>query len=186
MIKTMNRITFSAALLAAFVVAGISTGCGSTTGANVNANTVANTAANTAAAPAATAVPTAAAVSDADIAKALAGSPSDVYKAAYAARERKDIETLKKVFAKDILEFFKMMGKDEGKTIEDSLKEMTENPQGKTDDTRNEKINGDKATIEYLDDKGEWRTMDFIKEDGVWKMTLDGPGADKNTTSSKP
>ena len=33
-----------------------------------------------------------------------------------------------------------------------------------------EKIKGDTATVEYLTEKGEWKTMDFEKVDGKWLM----------------
>ncbi len=38
---------------------------------------------------------------------------------------------------------------------------------------RNEKITGDKATLELKDDKGEWSPMTFVKEGGVWKVSLE-------------
>jgi len=75
--------------------------------------------------------------------------------------------------SKDILEFMTDIGSAENKTLDAELKEMCKKPQAKTDDTRNEKINGDKATLEYLDEKGKWETMDFVKEDGAWKLTID-------------
>ena len=38
---------------------------------------------------------------------------------------------------------------------------------------RSEKINGDKATTEMQDDKGEWSPMTFVKEGGSWKVSLE-------------
>lgn len=101
-----------------------------------------------------------------------AGTPSAAYQAAYTARKNKDIETLKKLFSKDIIEFFELVGKEENKSVDDMLRELTERPQADTAQARNEKIDGDKATIEYLDEEGKWRPMDFVKEDGIWKLTL--------------
>lgn len=99
-------------------------------------------------------------------------TPTDAYKAAYSARQKKDIEGLKKVLSKDALEFFTMMGKEDGKTLEDSLKELAERPQAATAEARNEKIDGDKAKLEYLDEKGGWSPMDFVKEGNDWKLTI--------------
>jgi hypothetical protein len=118
------------------------------------------------------------------------GSPTDAYKAAYAARNSKDVAGLKKLLSKDILEFLTMMGEadeKDKKTLDGMLKELCERPQAPTPDSRNEKINGDKATIEYLDEKGAWQTMDFVKEDGAWKLTIDkadAPPTEKPASNS--
>ena len=107
-------------------------------------------------------------------------SPTETYKVFYAAKQKKDIEGLKKVLSKDALKFFTMMG--DGKT-ENGLKQLADSPQAKTAESRNEKINGDKATLEYLDEKGGWSPMDFVKEDGSWK--LDVPDADPKSSDDK-
>jgi hypothetical protein len=80
--------------------------------------------------------------------------------------------TLKRVFAKDALAFLKDMGGIEKKTLDDMLKELMEKPQAATPDTRNEKINGNRATLEYLDEEGKWSTMDFSKEGNDWKIDI--------------
>ncbi len=118
-----------------------------------------------------------------DPAPRSAGSPIDTYKAAYAARKNKDVDALRKLMSKEIMEFFTEIGKEEKKTPDDMLKELCEKPQAKTDDARNEKIDGDRATIEYLDENGKWKTMDFIKEGGGWKLTL--PKMDEPAPVSK-
>lgn len=104
-------------------------------------------------------------------------TPTDAYKAAYAARKNKDVNALKKLMSKDILEFFTAIGGMGGKkqTVDELLMEMCEKPQAPTAEARNEKINGSTATIEYLDEKGGWSTMDFVKEDGGWKLTIAKP-----------
>jgi hypothetical protein len=112
--------------------------------------------------------------------KAPTGSlatPTDAYKTAYAARDRGDIEGLKKVMSKDIIEFFTELGKAEHKSLDDMLREMVKQPQEPTDDVRNEKITGDTATLEYKKDDNTWKTMDFIKEGSDWKMTIPKGGA---------
>lgn len=101
-------------------------------------------------------------------------TPTKTYKTAYAARKNKDIATLKKVLSKDAIEFMSIFI-EPGKTIDDAYAKMTETPQAKTDESKNEKIDGDKATLEYPDETGKWRKMDFVKEDGVWKITMAKP-----------
>lgn len=101
-------------------------------------------------------------------------TPTNAYKTAYAARKNKDIATLKKIMSKDAVEFINIFI-EPGKTIDDAYVKMTETPQAKTDESKNEKIDGDKATLEYPDETGKWRKMDFLKEDGVWKITMAKP-----------
>lgn len=105
-------------------------------------------------------------------------TPTDAYKTAYALREKKDIEGLKKIMSKDAKEFFTEIAKAEKKSLDDILKEMFEKPQAKTDQSRNEKIDGDHATLEYPDEDGDWKTMDFEKVDGKWLLSL--PKRDKD------
>ena len=102
-------------------------------------------------------------------------TPHDAYKFAYAARQKKDVAALKRVMSKDALEFLEMMTED-GKTIDDTLLKMTETPQADTDVWRSEKTTGDRATLEYPDAQGKWKTMDLVREDGEWKITF--PKAD--------
>ena len=106
-------------------------------------------------------------------------TPTAAYKTAYAARKNKDLPTLKRVMSKDALEFMTMLV-EPGKTVDDALRQMTETPQAGTDESRNEKITNDNATLEYPDENGKWRTMFLVKENGEWKVTMpkaDTPGA---------
>ncbi|CAN5405895.1 hypothetical protein BH20ACI2_BH20ACI2_09370 [soil metagenome] len=61
--------------------------------------------------------------------------------------------------------------------------ELCEKPQAPTAEVRNEKITGDRATIEYLDEYGNWSPMEFVKEDGVWTLTIEMP--EKDSTEDK-
>ena len=54
---------------------------------------------------------------------------------------------------------------------EQTLKRVLEQPMGPSDDTRNETISGDTATVECLNKKGKWYIRKFVKEDGKWKLT---------------
>jgi len=105
-------------------------------------------------------------------------TPTDTYKTAYNARKNKDIATLKRVMTKDALGFLKDMAEIDKKTLDDMLKELTEKPQADSAETRNEKINGNRATLEYLDEKGKWVTMDFSKEGNEWKIDLPKAGSE--------
>lgn len=138
-----------------------------------NTNTVSNKATNAVVANASP-VANAATPVAADTSTTSTATPTDAYKAAYAARKNKDVPGLKKLMSKDIMEFFtEISGLGEKKqTIDELLMELCEKPQAPTAEARNEKIDGDHATIEYLDEKGDWSTMDFVKEGGGWKLTI--------------
>jgi hypothetical protein len=101
-----------------------------------------------------------------------ASTPTAAYKAAYAARKNKDVAALKKLMSKDLLEFLTELGQigDKKQSLDEVLIDSGKEP--KSDETRNEKINGDRATLEYRDEGDDWDVMDFVKEDGMWKMTL--------------
>jgi hypothetical protein len=77
------------------------------------------------------------------------------------------------------------MGK-EPQTVDQLLKELCDKPQAETAEARNERINGDKAVIEYLDDRGNWQPMEFVKEDGVWKLTIERPEPGEVEIESNP
>jgi hypothetical protein len=108
---------------------------------------------------------------DASPAGSLA-TPTEAYKTAYAARQKKDIEGLKRAFSKEALEFFTAMSEGESKSPDNALKQMVEQPQAPGSDVRNEKIDGNKATVEYQNTKGDWVEMYFVKEGSEWKLTL--------------
>jgi len=111
-------------------------------------------------------------------------SPTQAYKTAYAARQKNDLEGLKRVLSKEMLGFLQDIGKDEQKTLDDELKELIATPQAPTAEVRNEKIDGNNATLEYLDEKGKWSPMGFVKEGDDWKMTL--PHAPAPVIEQKP
>lgn len=135
---------------------------------NTNTNSVPNTNADTAATTGKT-------KSEGGPVGALA-TPTDTYETAYDCRKRKDIECLKRVMSQDILDFLKMMGEDEKKSLDVMLREICERPQAPTNESRNEKIAGNAATLEYPDESGTWRTMDFEKVGNEWHMTAPGGG----------
>lgn len=103
-------------------------------------------------------------------------SPSSTFTAFYKASKNKDIDAAKKMFSKRTLELFEVQAKAQNRTVEDMLKEGLERKPmpDKMPETRNEKINGENATLEIKDDEsGRWDTLTFVKEDGQWKIALD-------------
>jgi hypothetical protein len=53
-------------------------------------------------------------------------------------------------------------------------------------ETRDEKINGEQATVEYKNVQGTWKTANFIKENGAWKIKLMDPTPGEDSSSKEP
>lgn len=178
--KTPNRLTLTLMALLLLVWA---TACqNNTQRKSVEADKPANQAASNANLPESGKTGTAKAEADKSSPGSLA-TPTEAYKTAYAARRNKDIAGLKRAFSKDILEFFTEIGKAENKTLDEALKEMVEQPMPPNSEVRNEKINGNQATLEYQNESGKWVQVDFVKEGAEWKMTI--PRAQGPTVEDK-
>ncbi len=104
-------------------------------------------------------------------------SPTATFKAFYDAQKNKDVPGMKKTLTKGSLAMLAKGAKEQKKTLDDALKEGFDDPTAKATkmpETRNEKIDGDSATLEVQDDTTKkWETMYFAKEDGEWKVALD-------------
>ena len=98
-------------------------------------------------------------------------SPTSTYKAAYEAMKNKDAAAFKKLMTKKDLQDIEDTAKKAGKSSDDMLKDvMNAIPLPKSNDTKDEKIDGDRATLQVKNEKDEWETINFVKEDGDWKM----------------
>jgi len=104
-------------------------------------------------------------------------SPTATFRAFFEAQQKKDVAGMKKNLSKTSLAIMEKSAKEQNKTIDDAIKEQLDNPASKTDkipETRNEKINGNEATLElHNEETNKWDMMYFAKEDGVWKIALD-------------
>lgn len=148
-------------------------GCGTTGNSNATGNSVNSNAANSAnASNAATATATA---TPASASTGSLATPTEAYKTAFALREKKDVDGLKKIMADDVKEFLSEIGKADKRSLDDMIKEIFLRPQAKTDEWRNEKIDGEYATVEYPDAQGNWKTMDFKKSGDKWLLSLPKP-----------
>ena len=103
-------------------------------------------------------------------------SPTATFRAYYEASKNKDVAGVKNSFSKTTLEIFERQAKENNKTVDEMFKTgMERKPMpDKMPEMRNEKINGNDATLEIHDEKsGRWDTVTFVKEDGQWKIALD-------------
>jgi hypothetical protein len=177
-----ERIVKTLTTIAVVCLSVIALGCGQQSNSNVattNQNTVAPVNQNSAPVNSAnaSAVP-------ADAAVGSLATPTDAYKTAYALREKKDVAGLRKVMSKDVIEFLSMIAEEEGTTVDAKIAELFGKPQWKVPETRNEKISGDRATVEYIDEDGKYKTMDFVREGQEWKLSL--PSREDATIETGP
>ncbi len=73
--------------------------------------------------------------------------------------------------------------------MDETLKENLSDPDYNSPtipETRNEKINGNEATIEVIAPKtGQWTELPFVKEEGRWKLAYDKLKQDELATMDK-
>lgn len=109
-------------------------------------------------------------------------SPEALLKASFDAAKRKDVEGFKKTIASADLRALDAALKKSGQNLDDLMKQQLERPETpmpESLETRNEKIEGERATVEYKDVRGTWKTANFIKEGGEWKIKLDDVKAEE-------
>lgn len=116
-------------------------------------------------------------------------SPEALLKASFDAAKRQDVEGFKKTISTADLKSLDAALKKSGHNLDDLMKDQLkrpETPMPESLETRDEKIEGERATVEYKDIMGNWKTANFIKEDGEWKIRLDGGrrGGSNATTKS--
>ncbi len=101
-------------------------------------------------------------------------SPTETYKTFAVATLNKDVNTIKQTISKGSLEFVEASARRQNLTVNDMLiggavKESAR----KIPEIRNEKIEGNKATIEVKNEMGFYDKIPFVKENGEWKLALD-------------
>ncbi|MEO6051798.1 MAG: nuclear transport factor 2 family protein [Pyrinomonadaceae bacterium] len=146
-------------------------GCGGTAPAN-STTKIANTANTNANNPLQTTTP----VTDQTTNNAPTLTP--VYKAYCDAWVKKDEAALRKVYSQDTIKYFESQMKADGvKSLMKFLED--DNVSGKLCEVRNEQITGDKAIAEIRSDSyPNGIKIEFLKENGEWKMTNKSPALD--------
>jgi hypothetical protein len=104
-------------------------------------------------------------------------SPTTTFKAFFEAQQKKDAAGMKKTLSKSSMAMLEKGAKAQNKSVDQAITEGFNNPASKTDkmpELRNEKIEGDNATLEVQDEESKkWETVYFVKEDSDWKIALD-------------
>ncbi len=104
-----------------------------------------------------------------------ADTPTDALKMYVTAQQKGDIATMKRLLSKSSVAFIESNAKLQGKSVDDVLREETKVKIAASPETRNEKIEGDTATLEVRDDQtGKFDLVyPFVREDGEWKLARD-------------
>lgn len=78
---------------------------------------------------------------------------------------------MKLLLSNETIKMHEQEAKAQGVTVDDIVKRETLiSPDQTTVEYKNEKIDGDKATLEVKNSYGSWETVPFVKEEGVWKI----------------
>jgi predicted lipid-binding transport protein (Tim44 family) len=104
--------------------------------------------------------------------------PTEAFQTYYEAIKAKDVNAVKNLFSKSMLTMMEEQSKRSNKSLDAVMAEGLEHAREDIPDampeTRNEKIDGDTATLEVRDEKKDkWETIHFLKEDGEWKLSFD-------------
>ena len=91
------------------------------------------------------------------------------------AMKAKDTATMKLLLTAESLKMLEQEAKSQGSTVDDVVKRETLFSESqKTVEFRNEKIDGETATIEVKNTFGQWDTVPFRREEGQWKIDKKG------------
>lgn len=98
-------------------------------------------------------------------------TPLETYKTYTKAIKKKDAETMKLLLSEASIKMNEQEAKAQGVSVDEVVKRetlFTENQ--RSVEYRDEKIEGDKATLQVKNSFGSWETVPFVREEGVWKI----------------
>lgn len=102
-------------------------------------------------------------------------TPLDTLQAYTKAIKKKDPTTMKMLLSDATLKMHEQQAKEQGVTLDDIVLRETLFNQSQTSlKFKNEKTEGDKATVEVENSFGAYETVPFVKENGIWKIDKQG------------
>ena len=82
---------------------------------------------------------------------------------------------MKVLLSEATLKMHEQEAKAQGVSVDDIVKRETLFGENQTTvEYRDEKIEGEKATLQVKTQYGSWETVPFVREDGVWKIDKQG------------
>ncbi len=102
-------------------------------------------------------------------------TPKETFKAYVNAVKQKDTTRMKLLLSSESIKMHEQEAKTQNVTLDDVVKRETLFTEGqKVVEFRNEKIEGDRATLEVKNAFGSWETVPFVLEEGDWKIDKKG------------
>jgi hypothetical protein len=103
----------------------------------------------------------------------IAAGPTDVLRNFIEASKKKDVEAIKKTLSKGSLEMAEKSAKTQNTTVDEMFKRENLAMPEEVPEIRNERVEGDTATVEVKNLTDGYDTIPFVREDGVWKISFD-------------
>jgi len=98
-------------------------------------------------------------------------TPLETLKEYGSAYKKKDFTTMKLLLSQESLKMHEQEAKAQNTTVDEIVKRETLFSENQTSaEFRDQKIEDDRASIEMKDAQGIWNTVQFVKEDGAWKI----------------
>jgi len=102
-------------------------------------------------------------------------TPFNTMEAYTQAIKKKDLTTMKLLLSVDSIKMAEREAKSQNVTLDEIVKRETLFSESQsTVKYRNEKIDGERATIEMMDSFDSWSVVQFVREEGVWKIDKQG------------
>ncbi len=102
-------------------------------------------------------------------------TPLETFKTYVKAIKAKDTATMKVLLSKATLKMHEQEAKSQNVSIDEIVKRETLfSETQKSVEFKDEKIEGDKATLKVKNSYGSWETVPFVREDGSWKIDKAG------------
>lgn len=102
-------------------------------------------------------------------------TPVETFKTYTKAAKNKDYTTMKLLLSDATIKMHEQEAKAQGVTVDEIIKRETLlGDNQRTVEYRDEKIDGDKATLKFKGQSGNWEMLPFVREDGVWKIDKQG------------
>jgi hypothetical protein len=106
---------------------------------------------------------------------AKVATPIETFKTYTKAIKAKDTTTMKLLLSDATIKMHEKEAKAQGVTVDDIVKRETLFGENQKEVAfREEKIDGDKATLQVRNTYGKWETLPFVREEGVWKIDKAG------------
>ena len=105
----------------------------------------------------------------------IPSTPRKTFETYTKAINQKDITTMKLLLSAETIKMHEQEAKAQNVPLDEIVKRETLFTEGqKNVFLRNEKIEGDNATLEVENSFGSWETVPFVFEDGNWKIDKKG------------